>query len=156
VQAAVEQIDDRAHTALVRLVREYIFVGHLEGCTALIQQASKLFTVNVANLSQDLMFQQSVRRFGQQRSMTLEPAVPIGEVVLIGLEAQEEAGYLTDSDGSKVSSLSPTQSVSLLCCRIHDHNGNSLVNCYYDPKLSAGPPPPPHPSRWLLVSCFIA
>ena len=102
MQAAIDKVDSRAHTALVRIMREYIFVGHLDGCMVLIQQASKLFTVDMAALSRDLCFQQALRRWRQFAKIVLKGGVDVSELVMMGLETQEANRLLSAEDGSKV------------------------------------------------------
>jgi DNA mismatch repair protein Mlh1 C-terminus len=102
MQAALADIDARAHAGLTRIVREHTFVGLLAGCTALLQAGSKLYMVDVSTLSRDLAYQLAVRRAGQHAPLALEPPVVTRELVMMALEAQEAAGTLTDADGSKV------------------------------------------------------
>lgn len=91
-----------AHTALTRIVREHTFVGHLDGGLALLQQSTKLFVVDIAALSRDLMYQQALARCGAMKAIVLEDAPSLEAIVLTGLDAREAAGLWVADDGPKV------------------------------------------------------
>ena len=102
LRAALDAIETHAHFALSRLVREYIFVGHLEGTRVLLQQGSRLYLVDAAPLSRDLFAQQALRRCGRFAPARLQPPLDLAEAVGMGLEAQAAEGTLTAADGSPV------------------------------------------------------
>ena len=65
---------------------------------ALIQHGTRLYLVDAQQLSADMFYQQALRRFGQFHRIRLEPHLPVAELALAALEAQEALGKWADSE----------------------------------------------------------
>jgi DNA mismatch repair protein Mlh1 C-terminus len=108
VQELLAQVDGQAHTTLTRIVREYVFVGHLDESRVLLQHGTKLYVVNVTVLCHDLMYQLALRGFKRHPSIRLADSPPLRDLLTIGLDTQLASGSITRKDGDVV-------------CSEHDH-----------------------------------
>eukprot|EP01126_Amoeba_proteus_P061080 TRINITY_DN8158_c0_g1_i2.p1 TRINITY_DN8158_c0_g1~~TRINITY_DN8158_c0_g1_i2.p1 ORF type:complete len:269 (-),score=72.73 TRINITY_DN8158_c0_g1_i2:72-878(-) len=61
----LKQVQDNFHNGLVRLFRNYSFVGCANDNFALIQHQTDLFLCNVHNLSKELIYQECLHQFGE-------------------------------------------------------------------------------------------
>lgn len=96
------QVDAHAHTALTRMAREHVFVGHLDGERVLLQHGTKLFVVDLPALTRDLMYQLALRGYRRHPHIRVADAPPVSELLDIGLRAQLATGRITQDDGSVV------------------------------------------------------
>eukprot|EP00898_Chlorokybus_atmophyticus_P001568 jgi/Chlat1/2411/Chrsp17S02666 len=102
VQELLQEVDKRAHAGLVELVQQHKFVGMADSTFALLQHNTKLYLVNVNKLSQELMYQNTLRRFGRFPAIRLSEPAPLGELLEMALDEEEAAGrYSPSSDGPK-------------------------------------------------------
>jgi DNA mismatch repair protein MLH1 len=99
-QEALAAVEGQTHVGLTRVVREHIFVGHVDEASILLQQGTKLYLADLGNISRDVMYQLALRGFRQFEPIALEDKPPLRDLLTIGLEAQQLAGLL-DADEDK-------------------------------------------------------
>ena len=77
-------IEDSSHSGLRELVANHTFVGCADREFALLQHATKLFVVNIGELTQHLFHQLMLLNFGNANVIGLDPPVDIKDMALIG------------------------------------------------------------------------
>lgn len=82
---------------------------------ALAQCKTRLYLLNVFNLSKELIYQQVLRRFAHFNVMRLSTPAPLMELLLLALDEEERMGRWSESDGPKdqIAQLN----VELLICK---------------------------------------
>uniref|UniRef100_H2ZDT5 DNA mismatch repair protein S5 domain-containing protein n=1 Tax=Ciona savignyi TaxID=51511 RepID=H2ZDT5_CIOSA len=94
-----EEVKEKSHKELCKVLHDHTFVGCVEPELALIQHETKLHLVNTGNLSEELFYQTLLKDFGNFAIYRLSESAPIYELAMLGLNL-EESGW-TPADGSK-------------------------------------------------------
>ena len=92
-------VDEKEHIVMKSLLEDHIFVGCIDRSLALIQHTTKLYLVNIANLSKELFYQIIIFNFGSFGYMRLTCPAPLYQLAMLSLET-EQTGW-TQSDGPK-------------------------------------------------------
>lgn len=97
VQRLLAAAEGSTHDGLTEILRTATFVGLADSHRALIQSGTRLYLIDLSNLTRDMFYQQALRRFGQAPRVALCPAMPAADLALVALEAEEIAGRWEDS-----------------------------------------------------------
>ncbi|KAL5220094.1 hypothetical protein ABZP36_024807 [Zizania latifolia] len=77
------------HPGLLDIVKNCTYVGLADEVFALIQHNTRLYLVNVVNVSKELMYQQALCRFGNFNAMQLSEPAPLRELLMMALKDDE-------------------------------------------------------------------
>ena len=77
-----QTIDEDCDTDLLNIIRNFVYVGTIDGQSSLIQHDTQLYLVHTRHLSQELFYQLCVYHFGNMGHIRLEPQPPSIEVSL--------------------------------------------------------------------------
>ena len=92
VKTLRKSIDDNCHEGLRDLISNHSFVGCADREFALIQHSTKLYVVNIINLTRHLFYQLMLSEFGNAAYIKLNPPAKIRDMVRFALD-MEEAGW---------------------------------------------------------------
>eukprot|EP00002_Diphylleia_rotans_P021501 TRINITY_DN4181_c0_g1_i1.p1 TRINITY_DN4181_c0_g1~~TRINITY_DN4181_c0_g1_i1.p1 ORF type:complete len:725 (-),score=164.77 TRINITY_DN4181_c0_g1_i1:66-2240(-) len=98
VRNLISEVNDNCHSDLLELIRDHTYVGYVTPSLSLIQYRTKLYLVNVCNLSKDLMYQQTLARFAHLSAIRLNPPAPISELVKVAIDSPETGWRPEDGD----------------------------------------------------------
>lgn len=101
VQELLAAIDQETHAGLWDILKSCSYIGMADHLLALSQYKTRLYLFDVVKLSKELMFQQTLRRFGHFNAMRLTNPAPVYDLLLLALDEEERLGKWTESDGSK-------------------------------------------------------
>lgn len=78
------------HTALAEILQEHIFVGvvDISRSLSLLQHSTKLYLFDHDALIEEACYQLCLRQFGSIQKTTLEPGVPLDELLRLGLDVE--------------------------------------------------------------------
>nr|XP_015649877.1 DNA mismatch repair protein MLH1 isoform X2 [Oryza sativa Japonica Group] len=83
------EIDSSFHPGLLDIVKNCTYVGLADEAFALIQHNTRLYLVNVVNISKELMYQQALCRFGNFNAIQLSEPAPLQELLVMALKDDE-------------------------------------------------------------------
>ncbi|PIA47206.1 hypothetical protein AQUCO_01400116v1 [Aquilegia coerulea] len=89
VQELLSDIDSKCHSDLLDIVKHCTYVGMADDVMALLQHNTRLYLVNVVNLSKELMYQQVLRRFAHFNAIQLSDPAPLYELITMALKEEE-------------------------------------------------------------------
>uniref|UniRef100_A0A0D9YK94 DNA mismatch repair protein S5 domain-containing protein n=2 Tax=Oryza glumipatula TaxID=40148 RepID=A0A0D9YK94_9ORYZ len=75
--------------SLLDIVKNCTYVGLADEAFALIQHNTRLYLVNVVNISKELMYQQALCRFGNFNAIQLSESAPLQELLVMALKDDE-------------------------------------------------------------------
>ena len=84
IETLHQAIDEECGTDLLNIVRNFVYVGTIDGQSSLIQHDTQLYLVHTRHLSQELFDQLYIYHFGNMGTIRLEPQPLFLEV---GLES---------------------------------------------------------------------
>lgn len=77
---------------VLEILRNHTLVGVVDLHHALLQHGTRLYLVTYTTLLKDLFYQLALLRFQQTKCVAVEPPMPVGELVVQGLEAGQKLG----------------------------------------------------------------
>eukprot|EP00899_Mesostigma_viride_P028828 jgi/Mesvir1/912/Mv17473-RA.2 len=101
IQELLAAVDAATHRGLTEVVQKHVFVGVVDDTFVAFQHGTKLFVGNVLALSQELVYQQVLRRFSQFPPLALSEPANVRELLVLALDAEEVVGNWDPSDGGK-------------------------------------------------------
>ncbi|KAH6558320.1 hypothetical protein KP509_1Z069400 [Ceratopteris richardii] len=101
VQELLATIDQETHSGLWDIMKNCLYIGMADHLMALSQYKTCVYLFDIVKLSKELMYQQTLRRFGRFNAMSLTNPAPIQDLVLLALDEEERLGRWTEADGSK-------------------------------------------------------
>lgn len=115
VQELLAAVDRQTHSGLTEIIKQCTYVGMADDVLALAQCKTRLYVVNVVNLSKELVYQQVLRRFAHFNVMRLSTPAPLMELLMLALDEEERMGRWSECDGPKdqIAKLN----VELLICK---------------------------------------
>ncbi|RWR92654.1 DNA mismatch repair protein MLH1 isoform X2 [Cinnamomum micranthum f. kanehirae] len=96
LQLLLSNIDRNTHSGMLDIIKNCTYVGMADDVFALLQHNTRLYLVNVVNLSKELMYQQVLRRFAHFNAIQLSDPAPLTELLVMALK--EEASAPESSD----------------------------------------------------------
>ena len=99
VKSLLAQIDENCADHLKDIIANHTFVGCASREFALVQHTTKLYVVNIHNLTKNFFYQLMLEEFGNADILNIEPAPSVEELALLALDL-EEVGW-TPEDGDK-------------------------------------------------------
>ena len=76
-----QSIDDQCDHDLLNIIRNFVYVGTIDGQASLIQHDTQLYLTDTRHLSQELFYQLCIYHFGNMGTIRLEPEPPSIEVI---------------------------------------------------------------------------
>ncbi|KAL5724741.1 DNA mismatch repair protein [Ranunculus cassubicifolius] len=101
VQELLSDIELNCHSDLLDIVKDCTYVGMADDALALIQHKTRLYLVNVVNLSKELMYQQVLRRFAHFDAIQLSDPAPLSELIMMALKDDDLDSHCNDNDDLK-------------------------------------------------------
>ncbi|KMZ57672.1 hypothetical protein ZOSMA_83G00490 [Zostera marina] len=102
----LNEIDQNTHSSLLDIVKNCTYVGMADDIFALIQHDTRLYLVNVVNVSEELMYQQVLRRFAHFNAIQLSDPAPIHELIMMALsEENAECEDVESEDFNKIAEM---------------------------------------------------
>lgn len=101
VQELLCEVEKNSHKGLLEVLRNHTYVGMADGSLALVQHQTKLYLLDTETLSRDMMYQQVLRRFEHFNKIQFSIPAPLKELLLLGLDEEEEKGNWSTEDGPK-------------------------------------------------------
>ncbi|XP_078433528.1 MUTL-homolog 1 isoform X1 [Wolffia australiana] len=89
IQELLSDIDSDVHSDLLEIVRDCTYVGMADDVFALCQHETKLYLLNVVNVSKELMYQQVIRRFSYFDVIQLSNPAPLLDLLLLALKEMD-------------------------------------------------------------------
>ncbi|CAN6458460.1 unnamed protein product [Victoria cruziana] len=86
---------------LLDIVKHCTYIGMADDRLALLQYNTRLYLMNVVNISKELMYQQVLQKFAHFNAIQLSNPAPLHQLMLMELEEQELASACQGSDGAK-------------------------------------------------------
>ena len=83
IEVLRQSIDEECDTDLLNIIRNFVYVGTIDGQSSLIQHDTQLYLVHTRHLSQELFYQLCLYHFGNMGTIRLEPEPPSIEVIYI-------------------------------------------------------------------------
>ncbi|KAK3164122.1 hypothetical protein QOZ80_1AG0012960 [Eleusine coracana subsp. coracana] len=93
------EIESHCHPGLLEVVKNCSYVGMADEVFALVQHSTRLYLVNVVNVSKELMYQQVLCRFGNFNAIQLSEPAPLRELLLLALKDDE---MVEENDAEKL------------------------------------------------------
>jgi DNA mismatch repair protein MLH1 len=78
-----QSIDDNCDQDLLNIIRNFVYVGTIDGQSSLIQHDTQLYLIHTRHLSQELFYQLCIYHFGNMGTIKLEPQPPSIQVSFI-------------------------------------------------------------------------
>ncbi|CAF3299294.1 unnamed protein product [Rotaria socialis] len=92
-----QSISDECDTDLLNIIRNFVYVGTVDGQSSLIQHDTQLYLVHTRHLSQELFYQLCIYHFGNMGTIRLEPEPPsIEELLRLETDNEEIVEYVID------------------------------------------------------------
>ncbi|KAL3158286.1 DNA mismatch repair protein [Trebouxia sp. C0009 RCD-2024] len=101
VRELLQEVTQDTHEGLSEVLRQHTFVGMADETLALLQHSTRLYILNVANLSKDMFYQQALRRFESMSSIQISGAASIADLAGLAVELEQQAEAWREMDGSK-------------------------------------------------------
>ncbi|CAN6458459.1 unnamed protein product [Victoria cruziana] len=101
IQQLLNDIDSNTHAGLLDIVKHCTYIGMADDRLALLQYNTRLYLMNVVNISKELMYQQVLQKFAHFNAIQLSNPAPLHQLMLMELEEQELASACQGSDGAK-------------------------------------------------------
>ncbi|RLN23432.1 DNA mismatch repair protein MLH1 [Panicum miliaceum] len=99
------EVDSNCHPGLLDVVKNCTYVGLADEVLALIQHNTRLYLVNVVNVSKELMYQQALCRFGNFNAIQLSEPAPVRELLLMALKDDELMGDENDEEKLEIAEV---------------------------------------------------
>lgn len=99
------EIDSNFHPDLLDIVKNCTYVGLADEVFALIQHNTRLYLVNVVNVSKELMYQQALCRFGNFNAMQLSEPAPLRELLVMALKDDELMNDENDVENREIAEV---------------------------------------------------
>ncbi|CAO1943126.1 unnamed protein product [Urochloa humidicola] len=99
------EVDSHCHPGLLEVVKNCTYVGLADEVFALIQHNTRLYLVNVVNVSKELMYQQALCRFGNFNAIQLSEPAPLRELLLMALKDDELLGDENDEEKLEIAEV---------------------------------------------------
>lgn len=80
IETLRQTVDEECDTDLLNIIRNFVYVGTIDGQSSLIQHDTQLYLVHTRHLSQELFYQLCIYHFGNMGTIRLEPQPPSIEV----------------------------------------------------------------------------
>jgi DNA mismatch repair ATPase MutL len=100
IEALRQSIDEQCDTDLLNILRNFVYVGTIDGQSSLIQHETQLYLVHTRHLSQELFYQLCIYHFGNLGTIRLEPESPSIEVEPLALIVERAPIHLTSRNSS--------------------------------------------------------
>jgi DNA mismatch repair protein MLH1 len=81
IETLRQSIDEECDTDLLNIIRNFVYVGTIDGESSLIQYDTQLYLVHTRHLSQELFYQLCIYHFGNMGTIRLEPEPPSIQVI---------------------------------------------------------------------------
>lgn len=103
MQRLLAEAEKRPHPGLSEILQNLTFVGMADQRYALIQHGTRLYLADLQTLSQDMFYQQALRRVGHCRRIRLEPPPSVADLAVAEMDALQAAGRWQEAEmgGSK-------------------------------------------------------
>ncbi|KAF6147807.1 hypothetical protein GIB67_014387 [Kingdonia uniflora] len=101
VHELLSDIDCKCDSDLLEIVKHCTYVGMADDLLALLQHNTRLYLVNVVNLSKELMYQQIIRRFGHFNAIQLSDPAPLSELIMMALKDEDLESECSENDDLK-------------------------------------------------------
>ena len=95
------EVKRQTHEGLQNVLQNHVLVGMVNSTFSLLQHDTKLYLINTPKMAEALCYQETLRRFGTLGKITIEPPLPLIELLREGLrrakqgpEAAEELAEL--------------------------------------------------------------
>jgi len=95
--AMAKAIDSNVHQGLREILRAPTVVGPVDDHRILIQKGTRLYIIDVSELSKDLFYQRCITLRGRANRIDLSPCVSVRSLVMCALEVEEILGNWKDS-----------------------------------------------------------
>ncbi|KAM0911334.1 hypothetical protein ACQ4PT_013540 [Festuca glaucescens] len=92
-------------TGLLDIVKNCTYVGVADEVFALIQHNTRLYLVNVVNVSKELMYQQALCRFGNFNAIQLSEPAPLRELMMMALKDDESISDENDKEKLEIAEV---------------------------------------------------
>ncbi|MQL71166.1 hypothetical protein Taro_003440 [Colocasia esculenta] len=89
IQELLNDIDSNTHSGLLDIVKDCTYIGMADDVFALLQHSTRLYLVNVVNVSKELMYQQVIRRFAHFNAIQLSDPAPLPDLLLMALKEMD-------------------------------------------------------------------
>ncbi|KQK11641.1 DNA mismatch repair protein MLH1 isoform X2 [Brachypodium distachyon] len=99
------EIDSNLHPGLLDIVKNCTYVGVADEVFALIQHNTRLYLVNVINVSKELMYQQALCRFGNFNAIQLSEPAPLRELLTMALKDDESMRDENDKEKLEIAEV---------------------------------------------------
>ncbi|XP_051228428.1 DNA mismatch repair protein MLH1 [Lolium perenne] len=99
------EIDTNLHLGLLDIVKNCTYVGVADEVFALIQHNTRLYLVNVVNVSKELMYQQALCRFGNFNAIQLSEPAPLRELMMMALKDDESISDENDKEKLEIAEV---------------------------------------------------
>ncbi|KAM0911333.1 hypothetical protein ACQ4PT_013540 [Festuca glaucescens] len=99
------EIDTNLHPGLLDIVKNCTYVGVADEVFALIQHNTRLYLVNVVNVSKELMYQQALCRFGNFNAIQLSEPAPLRELMMMALKDDESISDENDKEKLEIAEV---------------------------------------------------
>ncbi|XP_016957723.1 DNA mismatch repair protein Mlh1 [Drosophila biarmipes] len=94
-----DRLEQQFSTQLRSILKNIVYVGCVDECRSLLQQETRLYLCNTRCFSEELFYQRLVYQFQNLSEITLNPPLPLKELLMLSLDS-EAAGW-TPEDGDK-------------------------------------------------------
>lgn len=100
----LSKAEQSSHAGLAEIIKSSTWVGIADEHKVLLQHGTRLYLMDVHNLTKDMFYQQMLQRLSCAPKITLSPPLSLRELTIVALEEEEEAGRWQDSEeeGTKV------------------------------------------------------
>ncbi|CAF1236392.1 unnamed protein product [Adineta steineri] len=92
-----QSVEEECDTDLLNIIRNFVYVGTIDGQSSLIQHDTQLYLIHTRHLSQELFYQLCLYHFGNMGTIRLEPEPPaIDELIRLETDNEEIIEYVID------------------------------------------------------------
>ncbi|CAF0996988.1 unnamed protein product [Rotaria sordida] len=92
-----QSINDECDIDLLNIIRNFVYVGTIDGQSSLIQHDTQLYLVHTRHLSQELFYQLCIYHFGNMGTIRFEHESPlIEELIRLETDDEEIIEYVVD------------------------------------------------------------
>lgn len=110
VRGLVNEFEGRKHDAMTKMLKTLVFVGWVDENLCLVQVNTGLYILDIAQLTQELFYQQVLRDFGQFERIVLDQPVNLEEALRIALQARHKRHLSSRANGMESVGKSPDPS----------------------------------------------
>ncbi|KAJ1679058.1 DNA mismatch repair protein [Spiromyces aspiralis] len=91
-----QELKDTQHRELTQVLNGHHFVGFIDCTRVLVQHQTKLYVVDLQDISEELFYQLVIKDFHNFGYMVLDPPAPIYDLVLAALRVEEAENNLDE------------------------------------------------------------